>query len=316
MAPTIVVVVPFFQRESGILTKALESVFSQQGVDDFQVYIVDDESPIPVECEIREFPSDRIRVFKQKNKGCGAARNTALEHIPSGTQYVALLDSDDSWTEHHLSNALVALRDGYDFYFTNHYQLNQTVGAFERDHRLDLRIHKKLAGAQSLYGFCGDMYDQVIRKNLMGPSTNVYDFAKFRDVRFREGFRSLGEEYCFWLDLSLRGARFAFSTDCECIYGAGVNIYSVAPWGSTKSLVRTHDEILFWKLVRTEYPLTGGQDAHLNSKINRLRTEFLLELSHQMLHLNPVPPWLLMRHLRRDPTILMSFPRALRQAMR
>ena len=311
MSVRVAVVIPYFQRGAGILSQAVASVFAQKGCEDFEIYVVDDESPVPPDQDLSGFDDGRIHVIRQKNKGCGAARNTGLDRLPAQIEYVALLDSDDTWSERHLANAVTALDRGYDFYFTNHYQLGQNVGIFERDHRLDVRQHRKLEGTESLYEFCGDMYDQVIMKNLMGPSTNVYNFAKFRDMRFREGFRSLGEEYCFWLDIARRGARFAFSTECEVRYGSGVNIYSGAQWGTRQSLTRSHDEILFWKLVTREYPLTDRQRRHLASKINLRRDELVLELLHQARTFGSVPKSLVATHLRRDPEILLRIVPAL-----
>ena len=314
MTVNVAIVIPFFQREPGILSKALASVFEQKGITEWAVYIVDDESPVSPEKDISGFDQTRIHVIRQKNKGCGAARNTALERLPAEIKYVALLDSDDTWSERHLINGVSTLEQGFDFYFSNHYQLGQTVGAFERDQRLDLSKHKQIDGA--IFEYCGDMYDQVIRRNLMGPSTNIYNFAQYRDIRFREGFRSLGEEYCFWLDVSRRGAKFAFSTECEVTYGSGVNIYSVAPWGSGKSLIRTHDEILFWKLAAREYPMNRSQLEHLERKINRLRDGLVKELFHQLRTANAIPKSLLANHVKRDPQILNRvFPALVGSAM-
>jgi succinoglycan biosynthesis protein ExoW len=53
----ICVVIPYFQRQSGVLRKALLSVAAQQGcTHQVQVLVVDDASPVPAEGELgRQF---------------------------------------------------------------------------------------------------------------------------------------------------------------------------------------------------------------------------------------------------------------------
>ena len=77
MSAKVAVVVPYFQRESGILRKALESIFAQQKFEDYTIYVVDDESPMPADQDLTGFDTTRIELIRQKNKGCGGARNTA-----------------------------------------------------------------------------------------------------------------------------------------------------------------------------------------------------------------------------------------------
>lgn len=93
------VVIPYYQKQHGVLGRALASVFAQT-VQDFDLVIVDDESPYPIENEIAELSEaqqNRIKIVKQKNGGPGGARNTGLDNVPAETSYVAFLDSDDIW---------------------------------------------------------------------------------------------------------------------------------------------------------------------------------------------------------------------------
>src|SRR5262245_41293475 len=116
MKPRVAVIIPYFQRQTGILSKAIASVFSQREVDDSEIYVIDDESPVPPDQDLAGFDRSRIHVIRQKNKGCAGARNRGLDCLPGDATYVAFLDSDDTWSSGHLSNALVALERGYDFY--------------------------------------------------------------------------------------------------------------------------------------------------------------------------------------------------------
>lgn len=105
------VIIPYYQREPGILQRALKSVFAQTHAD-FDVTVVDDGSPSPVELELEAMPlaeRARITVIKQANAGPGGARNMGLDHVPADSFCAAFLDSDDEWTPEHLKNAVEAL---------------------------------------------------------------------------------------------------------------------------------------------------------------------------------------------------------------
>ncbi|MSQ66849.1 MAG: glycosyltransferase family 2 protein [Gammaproteobacteria bacterium] len=232
----ITVVIPYFQRSPGILAKALASIAAQEGCPlPIQVIVVDDASPAPVAAELAGSGAmpHPVRVITQANGGPGAARNTGLDHAPPGTRYLAFLDSDDEWMPDHLARAVAALACGYDFFFADHYQLDQASGAFARGGRLELERHPLLPTVQAdLHAYAGDMLDQTIRGNLIGTSTVVYHFERFAAQRFQVEFANAGEDYLFWMALMVQGALSAFSTHTAARYGKGVNIYAGAGWGS------------------------------------------------------------------------------------
>jgi succinoglycan biosynthesis protein ExoW len=83
---TISVVIPFFQREPGILTRALYSVMLQHVPSGWsvEVIVVDDGSPRPAHDEVRELNFKeplRLKVVRQENGGVAAARNRGLEEV-------------------------------------------------------------------------------------------------------------------------------------------------------------------------------------------------------------------------------------------
>ena len=100
MGRKISVVIPFFQRQAGLLRKAVVSALKQKGDYRLEMVIVDDESPIPVRSELmiycHNYP-DTIQNCGQKNAGCFGAHNTALKHVSPDADFVAFLDSDDEW---------------------------------------------------------------------------------------------------------------------------------------------------------------------------------------------------------------------------
>lgn len=309
-APAIAVVIPYFQRKPGILRRALESVFAQVNAPPYEILVIDDESPIPAADEVLALQAscqDNLRIILQSNGGPGLARNTGLQAVRVGTRYVAFLDSDDEWLPHHLEDAHFALERGFDFYFADHYQLGRDVSAFKRAEQVDFAAHPIIFGRDYLHIYDGDMVNQIITGNLIGTSTVVFSYQKFSFLRFRKEFQNAGEDYLFWLDVAAQKATFAFSSRCDARYGAGVNVYSGAGWGTDAHLLRVHDEMKYRKLTRKLFPMSSAQKQLLSAKIEDLRGEFVGDILHRLAHLERISLRLLMKHVILDPMTFLRF---------
>lgn len=154
--------------------------------------------------------------------------------------------------------------------------------------------HPSLAGADHLHAYQGDMLEQILFGNVIGTSTVVYDFTRFSTVRFRPEFRNAGEDYLFWLDLTLAGVRFCFSASCEAVYGRGVNVYSGAGWGTEAHFLRLHNEMKYRKRVLQEFAVTASQCVRLNEQVAQLRRAIVRDLLHRVAHRKSLP-WQWMR---------------------
>lgn len=90
------VIIPVYNVEKYI-QRCLDSVLSQSFLD-FEVIIVDDESPDNSIAIINNnFNDKRIKILSKKNGGLSDARNFGLEHAKG--KYVWFIDSDDYITE-------------------------------------------------------------------------------------------------------------------------------------------------------------------------------------------------------------------------
>lgn len=308
----ITVVIPYYQRSEGILSKALKSIAAQRDCPlPIHVIVVDDASPVPAQSELdllgKLLPS--IQIIQQANAGPGAARNTGLDHAPPETQFIAFLDSDDEWTPLHLARAVAALNRGFDFYFADLIQLGATVGAFQRAGRLNLAQHPQIPGiAEGLHHYTGDLLDQTIRGNLIGTSTVVYRFERYSANRFRPEFKNAGEDYLFWMEVAVSGARVAFSCQCEVFYGWGVNIYAGSGWGTEQHLERLHNELKYRKLTGRLYSLNPEQKQHIARCLADLRLSMARDLLHRVSHRKAIPWQLLRRHFQLDPQSFFLLP--------
>jgi succinoglycan biosynthesis protein ExoW len=307
----VTVIVPYYQKEPGILQRALRSVGAQQACPmPLKVIVVDDDSPIPAAEELTVLGDIGVPIecICQSNGGPGAARNTGLNHASNLTKYVAFLDSDDEWLPNHLASAIAALQSGYDFYFADHLQLDAEVSAFKRAGRIRPEEHPVLEVNPTLHAYQGDMFDQIVRGNVIGTPTVVYNLIRFGHHRFKVEFTNVGEDYLFWMDIALAGARCAFSEEIDVVCGRGVNIYAGSGWGSDKHLLRVHNEIKFKKLLCSTYPLNQVQHRMVNGSLSDLRMAFARDVLHRVRHNKGLPIKLLRAHFRLDPLSFFMFP--------
>lgn len=306
---SLAVVIPFFQRTEGLLGTAVASILAQRDVADVRIVVVDDSSPVTAAAEVARLGATRfpIEVIVQPNAGPAAARNRGLDSLGAEVHRVAFLDSDDVWTDVHLSNATRALDEGNDFYFSDLYQPGQTVGGFSRAGRIDTEAHPRIAADGTLHRYVGDMFDQIISGNVIGTSTVVYDFDRFRAQRFDEAFFSAGEDYLFWIACARAGARFCFSSAIEAQYGYGVNVYAGSGWGTDGYLRRIQNEMRYRKRLY-DFDLDERQRRLIDDKVRTLRVEFADDLVHRVSHRRPLPMSLLREQWRLDPQTLMRLP--------
>ncbi|HEY0092628.1 MAG TPA: glycosyltransferase family 2 protein, partial [Flavobacterium sp.] len=89
------IVIPVYNVENS-LRKCVESALNNDlPLDDFEIIIIDDESPDNSLKIAEEFAlaNPNVRVISQENKGLGGARNTGIK--AAAGDYLLFLDSDD-----------------------------------------------------------------------------------------------------------------------------------------------------------------------------------------------------------------------------
>jgi glycosyltransferase involved in cell wall biosynthesis len=92
--PRVSVIMPSYNTAT-LIAESLDSVFAQD-YKDFEVIVINDGSPDTPELErVLEPYRERIVYLKQENRRACGARNNGISHARG--EYVAFLDSDDSW---------------------------------------------------------------------------------------------------------------------------------------------------------------------------------------------------------------------------
>jgi succinoglycan biosynthesis protein ExoW len=289
LSANVTVIIPFFQREPGILGRALESVLNQTvGTDRIRVIVVDDGSPISADDEIADFvtrfPTLRVQVLRQENAGPNTARNTALDHVSSCTDLVAFLDSDDFWSIDHLERAHKALSHSSrsNAYFSNLRHLDADGPAeFERAQRIVVNQHPVIFDDDDTFrDYVGDMSDQVMRANTIFMPTLVISRPLF-NVRFDDGFRHGGGDYIYWLKLITCGARFCFSTKTEVECGRGINMWYSNGWGTDGYLKRLAGETEFRSRAIELYLTNPMTITFVKLQLDGLRQAVILDTIHR-----------------------------------
>jgi len=305
--PKTTVVIPFFQRQTGLLTNCVQSVLSQKGADNFQIIVVDDGSPISAADELREIcgQTSRVRVITQTNSGPGAARNRGLDNVDDDTECVAFLDSDDQWADTFLADAHIAFKRGCDLFFgnTKRYAVDKT--RFEWGGSPELNLvgsgHTAIDRDRELYEFAGDFFDfAVFRSSIISTSTLVYRFRKFPDLRFNVQLFN-GQDRLFKLMVSQQAAKVAFSMKVCANEGQGVNIFDSSGWGSEKSLNLLLNYIRLSKYILRELRLDARQRHHVRSQLRESRYSFAGTLLHLLRNKVPVQWKVVFRTFVTDP---------------
>ena len=121
--PFFSVVIPTF-NQCNFLEKAIKSVL-EQTFRDFEIIIIDNFSTDNTRKIIENNKSEKIIYKRFKNEGIiGASRNHGIKH--SRGEWIAFLDSDDSWYKNRLKVIYdeIELNKGFDVFCSNEEILN------------------------------------------------------------------------------------------------------------------------------------------------------------------------------------------------
>ena len=274
------VVIPFFQRERGLLSHAVESVTAQVLPIDYviDIIVVDDGSPMPARDEtLVPLPdSVRLRILEQSNQGVGAARNAGLEAAEPDTAVMAFLDSDDAWTPTHLSSAVEAINNGADFYFDNNIAYDGvdafSYSTFIQKTHGTLDVNKPFTAIMS--GPAG--FEAILQECLPHTSQVAYKFTSHRGVRFSTHLRRAGEDQLFWLTVACRSKKIAYSTMIGGRRGFGVSIYrETLGWDSPNGPSRLADEIFMRSTISRNFDLSKSQRSLLRRDTQKSHDHFV-----------------------------------------
>jgi glycosyltransferase involved in cell wall biosynthesis len=264
--PKLSVIMPSYNTAS-LIGEALDSVFAQS-FRDFEVIVVNDGSPDTPELErVLQPYQERIVYLKQENRRACGARNNGISQAKG--EFLAFLDSDDSWAP------------GY---------LQSQIEQLEADPSLDMVYCDCLiygdgpeAGKtfmQSCPSTGRVTFESVLTEQCQIPvsGTVVRRQAVINAGLFDERL-AMCDDYEMWLRLAYRGARISYHPDVL----SRIRIGRASSLSSSKSkMVAAYVRIL--SIVKAEWNLSPEQRALLDDKLRQVEALFALELGKEFLN--------------------------------
>lgn len=306
---SITIVIPFYQKQTGVLQRALRSI-SRQTFQDFDILIIDDESPLPAESELQSLSVEertRIRVINQANAGPGGARNTGLDNVPAASQFVAFLDSDDEWAPDHLSNAFEALtRQKADCYwdsieggdeFSYHFGIAELVKSTNT-----VRLSDKPSVIE-----IPDIASVMLQDwSFLHMSCMVIGRPLFQKIRFEPTLRLAAEDILFFCDCILAAKRVLLCEDVGAVRGEGVNIFHSIDNDSPQFLRQQFNTWTALNTLEQRFSMRPQDVAAIRLYKNRARRQALWSQARQVKRRQMPQFGLLAKWALRDPAILQS----------
>lgn len=309
------VIIPFFQREPGILARALKSIESQIIPADWAVdaIVVDDASPCSADVETRDLQWNeplRLKVIRQENGGVAAARNRGLEEVDQATTLIAFLDSDDIWPANHLAHAIRALDSGFDLYFTDNRRTGYHTSYIAECAPETGRVIDCAGQESGVVEIPADQFGGLIVKEFpTQASTVVYRRSVAPDLRFNVTLKAAGEDVLFFSVLASKARRIGFDLDncVEC--GSGINMYfGNFQWDSPKCMAIRVDQVLAHRLIGTMVNLSSESKRLNDAEVLYYRRELAFHVLRNLTKHPARVPKEIARLIRSDPAVAMMLP--------
>lgn len=195
------IITPCYNAEK-YLAQTIESVLSQT-CQDWEMLIVDDCSSDSSAQIIKEYSrkDSRIKYLKTDKPSGSPAQPRNLATAQAQGRYIAFLDSDDLWLPEKLERQLETFRKNEDAAVVFSYYEKMTEEGARSG-----RLVKSPSGVT---------YDKLLRGNVIGCLTGIYD----TDKTGRVYFMNVGhEDYILWLSILKKGYTAVNTEDLQALY--------------------------------------------------------------------------------------------------
>jgi len=196
-APKVSIIIPSY-KTAHLIPACLDSIFAQT-FPDFEVIVVNDGSPDTPELEKAIQPySDRIVYIQQENKRAAAARNHAIRHARG--EFLAFLDSDDTWLPDHLANQMSL------------FTADPLLGLTYANALLVGDPRREIAFSQVCPSYGEATFEALIVERCQIPiSTVVVRKQSVLDVGMFDERLPRCDDYDLWVRIAFKGNKIAYS---------------------------------------------------------------------------------------------------------
>jgi glycosyltransferase involved in cell wall biosynthesis len=260
-APKVSVIIPAYNTAS-LIAACLDSVFSQT-YRDFEVIVVNDGSPDTPQLEnVLQPYLDRIIYIKQANKRAAGARNTAINKARG--DWLAFLDSDDSWLPDHLVAQMKLLSDSaLDMAYCNGFRIGDRREFMDR-----CPSHGPASFAALIEERCQIPVSTVVVRKSSIVKAGVFDETL-----------SQCDDYDMWVRTAFHGAKIGYSHKVQVRLNGG------RPGSLSQSSSRMAEAYLkiLDKISRT-LPLDDAERKVVEKRMREIRVHYLVEQGKFLLH--------------------------------
>jgi glycosyltransferase involved in cell wall biosynthesis len=263
--PKVSVIIPSYNTAT-LIGDALDSVLAQT-YRDFEIITVNDGSPDTPELErVLERYRERIVYLKQENRRACGARNNAIRH--AGGEYLAFLDSDDSWMPTYLEEQIRRLDadSSLDMIYCD--------CLIEADGLQAGKTHMQMCPSQGPVTF-----ESLLLEKCQPPisGTVVRRQALINAGLFDESLK-MCDDFEMWLRLAYHGARISFHS----------GVLGRIRIGRADSLSASNERMLaalvtILSTVQANWKLTVEQQILLSGKLKQTQALLALERGKECL---------------------------------
>lgn len=256
--PKVSVVIPSY-KTANLIARCLDTVMAQT-FQNFEAIVVNDGSPDTAELEKVLAPyMDRIVYIKQENKRCAGARNTAIKNARG--EFLAFLDSDDTWCPEHLESQMKQFADdpSLDLVYCN----SLLVGDPERGGPF---MEKCPSNGTATF-------ESLVTETCQIPISTVVvrKAAILKAGGFDEALPRC-DDYDMWVRTAFHGAKIGY------IRKLTVHMYIGRPGSMSQEKSKMVES--YWKALerfKQVLPLNDQQCAVVDKRALQIRTRYLLE---------------------------------------
>lgn len=259
--PRVSVIIPAY-KTAHFISNCLDSVFAQN-YQDFEAIVVNDGSPDTPELEKILAPyldrySDRMVYLKQENKRAAGARNNAIRHARG--EYVAFLDSDDTWMPDHLANQMKLFADDPSLGLT---YSNGLVGMPGKEREFTQRCpsHGEATFSSLLVERCQIPISTVVARRDAIIKAGMFDETLLRC-----------DDYDMWVRTAFHGAKIAYTTKVQARMPVG------RPGSLSQSRAKMAEGyVTILEKYKTSLPLQATDREIVDKRATQIRAKYFLE---------------------------------------
>jgi glycosyltransferase involved in cell wall biosynthesis len=260
--PRVSVIMPSYNT-APLIAGSLDSVF-EQTFQDFEVIVVNDGSPDTPDLEkvlapyLGNYP-EKLVYIRQANKRAAGARNTAISRARG--EFLAFLDSDDTWLPDHLSSQMRLFEEDPDLDLV--YCNGLSVGDPNRSHEFMKRCpsHGQADFRALVLERCQISVSTVVARKTILVGAGLFDETLARC-----------DDYDMWLRAAFYGAKISYTRKVQARLNGG------RPGSLGASRVKMAEA--YWKILKKAMETLALSEPDRDLVQNRateIRARYLLE---------------------------------------